>query len=108
VALTYPLVKSEAEAFQVICNEVASMLTRIVQLLEHNSDLAIDWGAGTTPGYITEDADGNLSTLTYSREDVSNAIGSLDWVRKLLMNQDMASAQGDHLGNLNKLAHPLG
>ncbi len=108
MALTYPLVKAEAEACQVMANEMATMLARVTQFLEHNSDLSIDFGAGSTPAYISEDADGNMLNLWFSRQDVSNAIGSLDWFRKLMTNQAMTGGQGDHLGNCNKLAHPLG
>jgi hypothetical protein len=73
-------------------------------------------GTGThtlhpVPDYITEEAagsagPGNLSGRTFTRANVSNAIGSLDNLRKLLTNQ--AATQGDHLGNLNQLAKPLG
>jgi hypothetical protein len=108
MALVYAQVKEEALAFEATCNEVASLLARLVQLLEHNSDQAIEWDAATTPPYITEDADGNLQDLTFSRQAVSNAIGSLDWIRKLLTNQVMTGSQGDHLGNINHLARPLG
>lgn len=106
MALAYPLVKVEAQAAQLLANEVASLLARLDQFLEHNSDLSIDWGAGSTPAYITEDAAGNLDTLTYSRQAVSNVIGSFAAVRTLLTGGTPST--GDHLGNLNQLAQPLG
>lgn len=99
--------KAEAEALAAVCNEATSLLARINQMLEHNSDLAIDWNAAETPAYIAETA-GNITGLNFARTDVGNAIGSLDWIRKLLTNQSMAGSQGDHLGNLNKLSRPLG
>ena len=97
-----------ADAVADVANQVATIHSLIQQLLEFNSDQAIDWGAGSTPSYITEDEDGNLTGKQFSRQDVSNVIGSLDWIRKLLTNQSMIGSQGDHLGNINKLVRPLG
>lgn len=108
MALEYAKVQAEAAAIEDVSNQLASLLATINQLLEHNADLAIDWGAGATPAYINEEANGNLQGKTYTRQEVSNTIGSLDWVRKLLTNQTMTGSQGDHLGNLNKLTRPLG
>lgn len=108
MALEYTAVQREATAIEDVSNQLASLLATIDQLLEHNSDLAIDWGAGSTPAYISEAANGNLQGKTYTRQEVSNAIGSLDWVRKLFTNQVMTGSQGDHLGNINKLTRPLG
>jgi hypothetical protein len=75
-------------------------------------DITTD-GTGThtcqpVPSYMDLEANGNLKDRTFTPQEVSNAIGSLDWVRKLLTNQAMTGSQGDHLGNLNKLAGPLG
>lgn len=106
MALTNVRVAEEARAIANLANEAASFHARLNQLLEHNSDLAIDWAAGTTPAYITEDADGNLSGFTYTRQQVANVIGSLDQIRKLLTNQVVT--QGDHLGNFHLLARPQG
>lgn len=108
MALVNARVTLTAEALEDVANQMASLLATINQALEYNSDQAIAWDAGSTPAYITEDAAGNLTGKQYSRQDVSNAIGSLDWVRKLLTNQVMTGSQGDHLGNLNKLCRPLG
>ena len=108
MALVYARVKEEAEAMASLANELSSLLTRLDQVLEHNSDLAIDWAAGATPSYITEDGAGNLSGMTFTRQQVSNVIGSFDWVRKLLTNQVMTGSQGDHIGNINLLSRPLG
>jgi hypothetical protein len=108
MALTYLRVVEEANALAALCNEVASLEARINQVLEHNSDLAIDWTAGSTPSYITEDGAGNLSGLPYTRQQVGTAISSLDWIRKLLTNQSMTGSQGDHLGIINLLSRPLG
>lgn len=107
MALTRVTVDAEADAVAVICEEATQLLTRITWMLEHNSDLAIDWAAAVKPDYIEEDVDGNLVDRRFSRQNVANAIGSLDWVRKLLTNQDMTGCQGDHLGNLNLMARPL-
>lgn len=108
MALTNARASATADAVADVANQAATLLALIDQLLEFNSDQAIDWGAAQTPAYIDEDAAGNLVGKQFSRQDVSNVIGSLDWVRKLLTNQSMAGSQGDHLGNINKLVRPLG
>ena len=108
MALTVARSKEEAEAIASLANEMSSMLARIHQVLEHNSDLAIDWAAGSTPTYISEDAAGNITGTNYSRQQVANVVGSLDWVRKLMTNQTMTGSQGDHAGNMSLLARPLG
>ena len=105
MALTRVLTDREADAIAQIAEEATYLLTRIKWLLDHNSDQAIDWAAGSTPAYIEEDADGNLVDRTYTRQNVANAIGSLDQIRKAFENE--AVSQGDHLGNLNLLAKPL-
>lgn len=58
------------------------------------------------PEYIDQETNGNLSQQKYSRQAVSNAIGSLDQFRKLMTN--LVPSQGDHLGNLNLIGKPLG
>jgi hypothetical protein len=110
MALTHAKIKTQAEAVQAVCNEVASLLTRVHQLLEHNSDQAIDWAASQKPAYISEDADGNLLGLTFSRGSVANAVGSLAAIRTLITGGTLEAWQhpGDHLGNINQLARPLG
>ena len=100
MALTSVVVQREAAAVQAVCAEAAALLARVERLLTHNSNLAIDWGAAQTPAYIPEEADGNLSGgFAFTRQAVSNAIGSLASFRDL-----MASG---HLGNVNQLAPPL-
>jgi hypothetical protein len=96
MALVHDRVIEEAKAIQDVCTEVGFMLTRVQKMLIHNSNQAIDWGATTKPAYIDQDAAGNLNGLTVSRQEVSNAIGSLDALRVLL--------EGAHIGNLNHLA----
>jgi hypothetical protein len=59
------------------------------------------------PEYFDQEPNGNLGGKVFSRQDIANAIGSLDWVRKLLTNQVMTGSQGDHLGNLNKLSRAV-
>lgn len=71
-------------------------------LLATNMHLSIDWGAGQKPEYIEEDANGNVADFQFSRQQVSNLIGSLDQFVKLMENQ--AVSQGDHLGNINQVA----
>lgn len=109
MALQHDRVLEVADAIKVICDQTSGLLMKLDQVLTCNSNLAIDWGAApeNKPAYINEEANGNLSGRTFSRQEVSNAIGSLDLVRKLLTNQNIDGTTGDHLGNLNKLARPL-
>jgi hypothetical protein len=104
MALTHAKAKEEAVAIQLLCEQVRQLQSAIASALTHNSNQAIDWAAQSKPAYLDEDAAGNLNGLTYSRQAVANAIGSLDQVNKLLTNA--AVSQGDHLGNLNQLARP--
>lgn len=107
MALNYNRVQQEAQAIQSLAADVRVLLRRIDDTLRHNSAMAIDWGNASKPAYIDEDASVNLSGYSFTRQEVSNAIGSLDWVRKLLTNQSMTGSQGDHLGNLLKITDPL-
>jgi hypothetical protein len=59
-----------------------------------NSTQAIDWG-GTKPAYLNEDVAGNIYGLGFSRQQLSNAIGSLDTLK---------TAMDAAIGNLNQLA----
>lgn len=106
MALTSIRVTEVATEVAEVARETRNLLARIHQLLEYNSDQAIDWAAGSKPAYINEDQAGNLDGFAFARGNVANAIGSLDWVRKLLTNQTMTGSQGDHLGNLNVIAKP--
>lgn len=108
MALQFDRVRETAEAIAGLSNTASKLLADVNRVLEYNSDQAIDWGAAAKPAYIDEEINGNLSGKTYSRQAVANAIGSLDWIRKLLTNQSMTGSQGDHLGNLNQLGSPLG
>lgn len=104
--LQYERVAATADAVADVCNQTATLLALITQLLEYNSDQAIDWAAGSKPAYINEQENGNLEGRQFSRQAVANAINSLDNVRKVLTNQQ--ATQGDHLGNINTLARPMG
>lgn len=105
MALTRTIADAEADAIAVICEEATLLLNRINWIMEHNSDLSIDWAAAETPAYIEEDASGNMVDRRFSRQNVANAVGSLDQIRKLLTSQQVSV--GDHLGNLNIMARPL-
>ena len=104
MALVYDRVTEEARAIQAVCTDMAFMLVRIQQILTHNGNQLIDWGAATKPAYIDEDAAGNMNGMTFSRVAVANAVGSLEALRKLMTNQSVAGLQGDHVGNLNQIA----
>ena len=104
MALASARVVATAQKIAEVSEKVRNVLAEVHQVLEFNSDQAIDWAAGSKPAYIPEDADGNIDGLQYSRTAVANAIGSLDQFRKLLTNA--AVSQGDHLGNLNLVSDP--
>lgn len=107
MALTYDRVKLEVDAFLEMCDRTNHFLNDIQRLLQHNSHQAIDWNAVTKPTYIEQDVNGNLSGYQFTRQNIGNAIGSLDAIVKLLTNQSLAGLQGDHIGNINQIAPAL-
>lgn len=106
MALQFSKVLAEANALEEIANDLATVYSKAVQFLEHNSDVIIDWSAGGTPAYISEEANGNILGKDYTRQQVANLIGTLSQLKNLMSNA--AVTQGDHLGNLNLIAKPLG
>jgi hypothetical protein len=85
-----------ADAIEEASTTLRDALTQARAVLAFNSHRAIDWGAQSTPAYIDEEASGVLVGKKYSRQEVSNAVGSLAAVIDLI--------DAGHLGNLNKLA----
>ncbi len=104
MALQYDRVKETAEAAAELSNQLAALQARVARFLTYNSNQAIDWAAGSKPGYIDEEANGNLSGKSYTRQAVANAIGALDQINRHLLNQTVT--QGDYIGVLNQLARP--
>lgn len=86
--------------------EAKKLFWELKETLRHNAALSIDWGAQTKPAFLNEDAAGNLDGTSFTRHELSNAIGSLNWIQVLLDNGSLSGAQGDHLGNLEKLTRP--
>ena len=105
MALSIDGSKSEAQAIAGVCSELAAVLAKVDIIIEHNSDMSIDWAAGALPAYIVEDAEGNINGLPFDRVSVANAIGSFLQFRNLMTNQ--AATTGDHVGNVNKLAQAM-
>jgi hypothetical protein len=87
-----------------VAQQVLSAFMVAHELLEFNSDQAIDWAAGSLPAYIPEDAAGNIDGLQFSRQQVANALGSMTQLRNLMTNATVT--EGDHLGTLNLVADP--
>ena len=104
MALNFQTSTREAQNIAGGSTLLVTTYNQIVDLLNHNTKLAHDWSASGTPAYIQESADGNLNSLTFSRQDVSNVVHTLDQVRKLLIGD--VPATGDHLGNLMKISNP--
>lgn len=102
MALQHDRIIEVADAWQRHAEKVQELHSEALELLALNSNLAIDWGAGEKPSYIDEEVNGNLSGRTFSRQQVANAIFSIQQTVNVLANQ--AVVQGDHLGNINQLA----
>lgn len=96
MALTHSRCMQVAARTAELSSKLNDLYYEIKDLLGQNSHLSIDWGAQQTPEYLTVAADGNLDGATFTRQEVSNAIGSLDSFITLM-------DQG-HLGNIDKLA----
>lgn len=94
--LTIERCQEVADEVKGVCDDLKAAYYRAKQLLATNSNLAIDWGADNLPAYLGEDVDGNVPGKKYTRQQVSNAIGSIDTV--------VTTLEADHLGNLNKVA----
>ena len=107
MSLTQSHVLAEAKAIASVAALAVETFTQIQQILRHNTNLAIDWGAVETPAYIEEDAAGNIVGTNYTRQQIASAVGSLDLVRALLNNEELTTGNpGDHLGNLNLISPP--
>lgn len=106
MALTFAAVLVEADAMADHANDLALWLSQARQIKRHNSDMGIDWTAGSTPSYITEDAAGNISGRTVTRGQIGNYQNLLDQIIKLIDNQ--VPTQADYVPVINLLAKPLG
>ena len=102
MALSHQRVLEVANHCETICNEAKALHYRVTEFLTTNSNLSIDWAAGTKPAYINEDVSGNLDGQKFTRQQIANVVGSLNNLRALLANE--AVTQGDHLGNINQIA----
>lgn len=85
-----------------IAGDIRSLKARIDAFIPLNQALGCDWGAGSKPAVLVEDANSNLQGYTFSRQDFANLIGSLVQIQNLLTN--VAPTQGDHIGNVNMVA----
>lgn len=104
MAITISRAKLTAQAFRNLAARSVELQKDLAAMLSYNSTQEIDWATLEKQGVIDEL--GNIDGEDFSREELANAIGSLDWVNKLLTNQSMTGSQGNHLGNLQKLASP--
>lgn len=102
MALTHARAKEVAEHGAAIANEAKRLYYRLTEFLTMNSNQAIDWAGNPKPSFLNESAEGNLDGLHFTRQQLSNLIGSLDQLRKVFANE--AVTQGDHLGNINQVA----
>lgn len=108
--MTQESVVAEARAWQQRINLIVKAITELRSQIKRNAHMSIDWGNGDLyagGGDISTDAAGNINGLTFTPAQLSNAIGSLDWMRKFFDNESLAGiGQADHLGNLNLVASP--
>jgi hypothetical protein len=99
---------AEATAWRQRITLLVRAATELQAMMARNSDVAIDWSNGDLwfeGTAIDLDASGNINGLAFTPAQLSNAIGTLDWVVKFLTNQDLTGIpQADHLGNLNLVA----
>lgn len=98
MALTIQRCQEVAEEVKAVCDDLKAAYYRAQRLLTTNSNLAIDWGAAELPAYLTESAPvNNLSGFEFTRQQVSNAIGSIDGLKTAFESNGV-------LGNLNQIA----
>lgn len=102
MGLAHQRVLEVAKFGKSLADQTKSLLWQIEEFLNTNLAVSVDWAASPKPAYINEDSNGNLDGVSFTRQQMANAIGSLDNLRKLLRNE--ATSQGDHLGNLDQLA----
>jgi predicted ABC-type transport system involved in lysophospholipase L1 biosynthesis ATPase subunit len=102
MANTHQRAQEIGEAAVELSNRLKAVLKDVTGFLQHNSALAINWSGDPKPAFLNEDAAGNLDGLHFTRTDLANAINSFAQFKSLLTGQ--AVAQGDYLGNLEKLA----
>ena len=106
MTLTYDRVKQVADEVILLSDRTRQLISDIQSFLIFNSHLSIDWGAAEKPSYIEEDRNNNLAGYVFSRQEVSNIIGSFYWLNQLMTKQPLIGGEGDHLGNINKIAEP--
>lgn len=87
-------VATEAKA---VCDDLKAAYYRLSALLTTNSNLAIDWGAASDPAYLPDDANGSIPGQKFTREQLSNALGSIDGLKTAFESNGV-------LGNLNQVA----
>lgn len=85
-----------------IAKQMQLLLLRVQNFIHINQTTNVDWGATPAPSVLVEDANGNLEGFQFSRQDVANGVFSMLQYVNLMTNQTVT--QGDHLGNLDKLA----
>ena len=106
--MTQEMAVAEATAWKQRIALVVKTVTELQAMIARNGDMAIDWSNGdlySGGGDITTDGSGNIDGLSFTPAQLSNAIGSVDWLVKLMTNQDLTGIpQADHLGNLNLVA----
>jgi DNA-directed RNA polymerase beta subunit len=95
MAHTYATVSSKAAEARQIAASVRSLYYDLKQYLDTNTHLSIDWGAAQKPAYINEQANGNLEGHEFTRQAISNLIGTFDTLRTTI--------EAGHLGNVSNV-----
>lgn len=85
-----------AEKLSGIATQMYQLLLTIEEVQMLNNVVGVDWNKV------------EFANPKYAGADVANFIGSADWFRKLLRNEDVSGSKGDHLTNVVKMAAILG
>ena len=89
-----------ADAAASMSRRALNFLADLDEFIKDNQAQAIDWGGTETPPNMEEDELGNIQGRDWSRQRVSNAIGTLAAIS--------AAVDASARGNLRILASPKG
>ena len=98
MAATRNRIDETAQSASAIAGRLLSVIADMEEFVSYNQAQAIDWGGVEKPENLEEDPTGHIQAMDFTREQISNAIGTFAAISGLL-------AQG-HRGNLQLVAKP--